>query len=799
MDAHPKSEALFGHSLGHELSEDEPGELTRRLAEQARIFDTALSSITDFAYIFNREGRFIYVNRPLLDLWGLRLEDALGKNFFDLLYPDDLAAKLQRQIQQVIESRQGLTDETPYVSPTGAGGYYEYIFRPVFDADGAVEMVAGSTRDITERKRTEENLRRTQARLESALKAGLAGTFYWDISANRLITDENMMRYFSLSEEAIHEGVMLAEVLPAVYDEDRRQVEQALAEAVEVTGAYSIEYRVNHSDGKMRWLSARGLIERDEAGNAIGLPGFAVDITERKQAEEAIRFQAHLLNTVEQAVIATDLSGTIMYWNEFAETLYGWLPAEAIGRNVIEVVTSEATQEQAAEIMALLKQGHSWSGEFTVRRRDGESFPAMITDTPIYNDEGVMVGIVGVSIDISERKHSEEALRESEERFRAAFEQANVGIMQASFDGILLTVNPGFRKILGYSEEEARGLSIRAITRPEDYEREQERTRQLMTGEIGDYSLEKRYLHKNGKVVWGQMTATLVRQKSGEPFYMLAIIEDITERKRAEEELKQINEQLEARVVERTFELRETLADLQAEISERRRVEGERASILRRLVMAQEEERRRIARDMHDQFGQQLTVLLLKLGILKEDCGAQTELSEQVENLEAVARKLDADVDFLVWELRPTVLDDLGLQAALTNYAQNWSQHFGIQVEAHTRGVEQHRSTSEIDTTLYRIAQEALNNIAKHAHAANVTVLLEHRAETVSLIIEDDGIGFDAENAAEANRKGLGLVGMRERAALVGGTVEIESRPGEGATVYIRIPAPLTSQKGEGS
>lgn len=144
------------------LSEQKTEELHRRLEQQSRIFDTTLSSITDFAYIFDRNCRFLYANQALLDLWGIKLEEAVGKDFFDLKYPDELAARLQRQIQQVIDTKAGLTDETPYTSPTGAGGYYEYIFRPVFDHEGNVEVVAGSTRDITERKRVEEELRQSQ-------------------------------------------------------------------------------------------------------------------------------------------------------------------------------------------------------------------------------------------------------------------------------------------------------------------------------------------------------------------------------------------------------------------------------------------------------------------------------------------------------------------------------------------------------------------------------------------------------------------------------------------------------------
>jgi PAS domain S-box-containing protein len=140
-----------------------------QLERQSRILETVLSSINDFAYTFDRDGRFLFVNKPLLDLWGLKLEDAVGKNFFDLKYPDALAAKLQAQIQQVFDTQRSLSDETSYTSPTGEGGFYEYIFTPVFGPDGRVDVVAGSTRDITGRKRTEEALRAADQRKDEFL------------------------------------------------------------------------------------------------------------------------------------------------------------------------------------------------------------------------------------------------------------------------------------------------------------------------------------------------------------------------------------------------------------------------------------------------------------------------------------------------------------------------------------------------------------------------------------------------------------------------------------------------------
>ena len=143
-------------------AEERATQLDFRLKQQSRIFDITLSSISDFAYIFDRDGCFAFVNQALLDLWGLKLEDAVGKNFHELKYPKPLADRLQRQIQQVFDTRTGLVDETPYTSPTGQGGYYEYIFRPVFGLAGDVEFVVGSTRNITERKRIEEKLRKSQ-------------------------------------------------------------------------------------------------------------------------------------------------------------------------------------------------------------------------------------------------------------------------------------------------------------------------------------------------------------------------------------------------------------------------------------------------------------------------------------------------------------------------------------------------------------------------------------------------------------------------------------------------------------
>ncbi len=192
-----------------------------------------------------------------------------------------------------------------------------------------------------------------------------------------------------------------AEVLP--------YVEEALAgrEA-------NFEKELEYADGSLRYVSVSNIPDFDSENRVRGLVVHIRDLTGRRRAEESTRFRAHLLNTVEQAVIATDLEGKITYWNRHAERLYGWTAAEAVGRNVLEVTPAETSAEQAVEIMSRLAAGQPWSGEFGVRRRDGSCFPALVTDAPILDEAGRLVGVVGVSDDITERKRAEAAVHEAE-------------------------------------------------------------------------------------------------------------------------------------------------------------------------------------------------------------------------------------------------------------------------------------------------------------------------------------------------------------------------------------------------
>jgi PAS domain S-box-containing protein len=279
------------------------------LEQRARVFETTLSAIADFAYVFDRDGRFLYVNKALLDLWGLTLEEAIGKDFFDLQYPDDLADRLQRQIQQVIDTRERLKDETPYTSPTGTFGYYEYIFIPVIGVDGQVEVVAGSTRDISDRKRAEDELREVHTRLEAAIAAGSVATVTWHIPDDVMVADERLAEIFGI-ELGQAGSLPIARYLAAIHPDDRQRVKDEIDRVLATGDPYEIEYRVTGRDTVTRWVQVRGRLERDAAGQPLRLAAALIDMTEHKRAEAeleaALSDQVLARQTAEEAVRARE-------------------------------------------------------------------------------------------------------------------------------------------------------------------------------------------------------------------------------------------------------------------------------------------------------------------------------------------------------------------------------------------------------------------------------------------------------------------------------------------------------------
>jgi PAS domain S-box-containing protein len=368
-------------------------------------------------------------------------------------------------------------------------------------------------------------------------------------------------------------------------------------------------------------------------------------------------------------------------------------------------------------------------------------------------------------------------------RFRLLVESArDYAMFTLNAAGQVDSWNPGAERILCYAEDEILGQSGDIIFTPEDRTRgapDQERQTARAEGKAED---ERWHVRKDGSRFWASGVMTVLTDDAGSFIGFAKILRDLTERRQHEEALRQARDELEQRVAERTAELTT--------------VNEQRHELLRRIVNAQEAERARISRELHDVTGQIVTALLLGLGSLKAE-PLSANASQTVQTLFALAQELAEQSHRLSFALRPTALDDLGLVLALHNHVEQWSQWNNLPVDFQAIGFdgEHHRLPGDIETGIYRIVQEALTNISRHAsdgmdRTNQVSLLLQCGPTQVQAIIEDDGVGFDvaAVQSVSPDKRRLGLFGMEERASLMGGTLAIESAPGQGTTVLLRVP-----------
>ena len=553
------------------------------------------------------------------------------------------------------------------------------------------------------------------------------------------------------------------------------------------------EARIALLDGTLRDAE---LVAATLQGDGSAIQLIARDITDRKLAETALRNSEERLSLAfagaREGVWDWNLeTGAVIYSSRWKQML-GYSDDEIEPHvSAWERLVHPEDRERADRANASVARGApTYEAEFRLRHKDGHYVHVLSRGFPVRREtDGAVIRIVGTHLDLADRMRAEAALRESEERLRLAFAGAQEGVWDWNLETGAVVYSPRWKEMLGYADDEIEPhiSAWEQLLHPDDKPRADALNESVARG-AQTYEGEFRLRHKAGHYIDVLSRGYPVRREPGGPVVRIVGTHfDLTTRKRAEDLLRRAHQELEVRVRERTAELSRANESLRAEMIERERAERARADLLGRLVFAQEDERRRIAREMHDQFGELLTALARRIEMLREICRDSPERSAHVNALGLLAQQIDRDVDHLVWELRPTALDDLGLRAALANYVEDWSKRVNIRATLHTSGLLDERLTRDVETTLYRIAQEALTNIAKHARAENVEVILERRADHVLLVVEDDGVGFDSPATGTANQ-GFGLLGMQERAALVGATLEIESAAGKGTTVLLRMP-----------
>jgi two-component system CheB/CheR fusion protein len=555
-----------------------------------------------------------------------------------------------------------------------------------------------------------------------------------------------------------------------------------------------IEREVRDSAGN--WFVARLTPYRTKENHVGGVVLAFVDITSRKNAEDSVRSsEARFRALVSQnavGICCADLSGKITFVNPKLCELLGWGERELIGKE-FDLVDSNHGSSSIGQAIAEQASGSRspFQNERQLQRKDGSSLWANVSVAIIRDENGNASSAVAAVVDTSERRLADEALRASRRSLAAIFAQAAVGLSELALDGRFVRVNDGLCRLLGRSREELLESDVAAVTYPPDLPIANAALNDLVkTGAA--QSVDKRHVRADGSTVWVNTLLTRLDDDEGTPRTILAVTADLTDRKRAEQELRRTGEELEVRVIARTAELDTLNQALRTQIAERTAAELSRQDMMRQLVTAQEEERGRISRELHDEVGQHLTALMLGLKELQN--GKAERPLDLLRTLQTITETVGKEIHDLATELRPTALDDLGLLGTLTNYVSEWTKRTKVPLEFHSTSWPERRIPAHLETTLYRIVCEALNNVLKHAQATRVSIILEQRGGQAVAIIEDNGVGFDVhEPQGRGSRKALGIIGMRERVVLVDGELSIESVPGKGTTVFVRVPLPPKS------
>ena len=592
---------------------------------------------------------------------------------------------------------------------------------------------------------------------ERAIAAAENGIFITDPSRQ-----DNPIIYVNPAFEGLT-GYASAEILGRSYRVlERPDTGQAAVEEIRRALREERECRVvaqnYRRDGTPFWNEMTISPVRDTTGTLTHYVWVLTDITERRRAEEMLerlrRQNELILNSAGEGIYGLDLQGNATFVNPAAARMLGWEVEDLIGKPMHPTLHHSKPDgtpypEEACPIYAAFQYGTvQYVDDEVFWKKDGTSFPVEYISTPL-RERGKMVGAVVTFQDIAERKRAQEALQAERDHSGMIIRNTPAIVCGIAPDGTTTFVNPAGQRLTGYSADELVGRNWwRTFYPGDEYRQVGQLFRDFQKGDVRDYEMvlttrsgEKR------TVSWNSINRF---DETGRLLEIIGFGNDVTERKR------------------------------EAEI---------RALLLEEVITAQEEERRRIARELHDETGQSLTALLVGLRAMEE---AHTIKDAQLHarELRRIAALTLDEVGRLARGLHPSALDDLGLAAALERYAAEFEESHRIKVAVHLRNLGLKRLPRPVETALYRIVQEALTNIAKHAGAKTAEICVESHPSLVCATVQDDGRGFDVDLTRRTSdaSKHLGIHGMQERAVRLKGTLTIESMPWGGTTISVRIP-----------
>lgn len=532
-------------SAGIDITQRKLAEESLRTSEARfqRAFDGASIGMA----LVTLDGRALQINRALCDMLGYSEEELLPKLVRDLMHPDDFEsaqADLQRLLTGEVASYQA---ERRYFHKSGEVVWTQMSVSLVRDRDGEPLHTVSQLQDITARKHAESALAESRERYRQVSELTSDYAYAFRIEPDGRVVFEWFTGAFSRITGFSAEEIRGVRGIDELIHPDDRGIVLARVSRLQAGEPDVSEFRMRTKAGDFRWLRDYARPERDERSGGLRIVGAAQDITDRKLAEAAQRaseerFQSAFLHAP-VGMVVSDLGERPLQVNRALCEMLGYSEAELLAQP-IRSTTHPADLVAAAEQLQQLRAGtiHAYQGERRYIHRLGHEVWAAISVSLVRDASGQPLHIVALLQNITERKRIDQALRQSEERFSNAFEHAPIGMAMVGLDGRSIRINRAMCQMLGYSEDELIRLPVWEVTHPEDMLDTIEHLRRLVEGKIDSWQLERRYFHQRGHTVWGWSTSSLVRAPDGTPLYVISQVQDITERRRAEEARRESEE-----------------------------------------------------------------------------------------------------------------------------------------------------------------------------------------------------------------------------------------------------------------
>ena len=778
------------------------GRLLRTALAQSRMSQAQYRNLVQHIplRIFIKDLNSVYVscNSNYARDLGIEPEQIVGKDDF-AFYGRELAEGYRADDRAVVGGEARKEVEEKYVV-SGQELWIHTIKVPYRDHEGHVVGVLGIFEDITDRRRAEEMLRGSEERFRSLVET--TSDWIWETDAENRYTYASPQSRDLLGYEP--EEIIGRKPFDLMTPEEAERVWAEFERPRSAKRPFHNLENVNlRKDGRKVVLETSGVPRLDSHGNFLGYRGIDRDITERKRAEEALQRSQQLFSSIFRTnPAATILSGLVdgrcVDANEAYAKLVGYTREELIGKTTVELSIWISAEERQRVVTELARKGHLENVELSLRKKNGDIINT-VANGEVFTLDGQRY-VLSFFFDITERKRAEEALKENQALLKTIIESTPDYISMKDREGRYVMVNSAAAGSLSLSTSksaaEVIGKKDDDIFPSEVARRVMEEDRQVITfGEIRSY---------DQSFTIGDEPRTFSTVKSpclnpeGTVIGVVSLSRDITDRKRAEEELRRSHDELEMRVQERTEELQTINEQLRVENEERLRVEFELRESENRLrelstalLSAQERERKLIAQEIHDSLGASLAATKFKVETVLTEMGdGNPQIRVALASVIPIVQGTIEEARRIQMSLRPSMLDDLGILPTI-----NWSCRQFESIYPAIRitkeiDIEEDEVPKSLKIVIYRILQEALNNIAKHSKTSVVLLFLRKTDQAIQLEIRDRGQGFNSEEAhsRKGATRGLGLDSMKERTELSGGSLDIESAEGKGTTIFASWP-----------